>query len=99
MYIGVLLYSYYITITGWGVLLIYYDYGYSYELYYMEVEVPPCGPPNFQGTTEFSAAMVTLKWIEYGFGFIIIRSPYTPYSIYLRVTVIQQIQSLDHPGS
>ena len=28
--------------------------------------------------------IVPLKYIEYGFGYIIIRSPYTPYSIYLR---------------
>ena len=33
--------------------------------------------------------MVPLKQIEYGFGsiIIIIRSPYTPYSIYLRGTI------------
>ena len=32
-------------------------------------------------------AIVPLKKIEYGFGYIIIRSPYTPYSIYLRRTI------------
>ena len=31
--------------------------------------------------------MLPLKWIEYGFGYFIIRSPYTPHSIYLRGTV------------
>ena len=31
--------------------------------------------------------MVPLKKIEYGFGYIIVRSPYTAYSIYLRGTV------------
>ena len=31
--------------------------------------------------------IVPLKQIEYGFGYIIIRSSYTPYSIYLRETV------------
>ena len=30
--------------------------------------------------------IVPLKQTEYGFGYIIIRSPYTPYSIYLRGT-------------
>ena len=28
--------------------------------------------------------IVPLKEIEYGFGYIVIRSPYTPHSIYLR---------------
>ena len=31
--------------------------------------------------------IVPLKYIEYGFGYIIIRSPCTPYSIYLRGTI------------
>ena len=31
--------------------------------------------------------IVSLKKIEYAFGYIIIRSPYTPYSIYLRKTI------------
>ena len=31
--------------------------------------------------------IVPLKKIEYGFGYTIIRSPYTPYSIYLRGTI------------
>ena len=31
--------------------------------------------------------VVPLKYIEYGFGYILIRSSYTPYSIYLRGTV------------
>ena len=30
--------------------------------------------------------IVSLKWIEYGFGYSVIGSPYTPYSIYLRGT-------------
>ena len=29
--------------------------------------------------------IVPLKQIEYGFGYIIIRSPYTPFSIYLNL--------------
>ena len=33
------------------------------------------------------AAIVPLKQIESGFGYIIIRSPYTPYSTYLRGTI------------
>ena len=32
----------------------------------------------------FEIPRVPLKYTEYGFGHIIIRSPYTPYSIYLR---------------
>ena len=28
--------------------------------------------------------LVPLKYTEYGFGYSIIRSPYTPYSVYLR---------------
>ena len=32
-----------------------------------------------------------LKWIEYDFGSIIIRSPYTPYSIYLRGTIRSEV--------
>ena len=32
-------------------------------------------------------AVVPLKQIEHGFGYVIIRSPYTPYSIYLSGTV------------
>ena len=28
-----------------------------------------------------------LMWIERGFGYVIIRSPYTPYSIYVRRTI------------
>ena len=31
--------------------------------------------------------IVTFKWMESGFGYIIIRSPYTPYSIYSRGTI------------
>ena len=31
------------------------------------------------------------KWKEYGFGYIIIRSPYTPYSIYLRGTILELV--------
>ena len=31
--------------------------------------------------------MVTLKYIEDGFGYIIVRSPHTPYSFYLRGTI------------
>ena len=31
--------------------------------------------------------VVPLKRIEYGFGYIIVRSPYIPYSIYLRGTI------------
>ena len=31
--------------------------------------------------------IVPLKYIEYGFGYTIIRSPYTPCSIYLRGTM------------
>ena len=31
--------------------------------------------------------IVPLKYIEYGFGYITIRSPYTPYSIELRGTI------------
>ena len=31
--------------------------------------------------------IVPMMWIEYGFGYMIIRSPYTPYSIYLRGTI------------
>ena len=42
--------------------------------------------------------MVPLKQIEFGFGYILIRSPYTPYSIYLRGTIIPIPQS-PHPAS
>ena len=45
---------------------------------------------DFSGTTKGfgrGRAMVPLKLIEYGFGHIIIRYPYTPYSIYLRGTI------------
>ena len=31
--------------------------------------------------------IVPLKSIEYGFGYVLIRPPYTPYSIYLRGTI------------
>ena len=34
-----------------------------------------------------SYPIVPLKYIEYGFGYIIIRSPYTPYSVYLGGTI------------
>ena len=34
-----------------------------------------------------SGCIVPLKSIEYGFGYMIIRSPYTPYSIYFRGTI------------
>ena len=32
--------------------------------------------------------IVPLKYMEYGFGYIIVRSPYTRYSIYLRGTIL-----------
>ena len=32
-------------------------------------------------------ALVPLKYIEYGFGHVTLRSPYTPYPIYLRGTI------------
>ena len=38
-------------------------------------------------TSLLSPSIVPLKVIEYGFGKITIRSPYTPYSIYLRGTI------------
>ena len=41
---------------------------------------PGCHIPGFR-------YIVTLKYIEYGFGYIIMRSLYTPYSIYLRGTI------------
>ena len=31
--------------------------------------------------------IVPLKQMEYGFGYVIIRSPYIPYSVYLRWTI------------
>ena len=34
--------------------------------------------------TSYKQIIVSLKQIEYGFGYIIVRSPYTSYSIYLR---------------
>ena len=34
-------------------------------------------------------SIVLLKQIEYGFGYITLRSPHTPYSIYLRGTLTQ----------
>ena len=45
----------------------------------------PDGNPQAQ-QPQSNKSIVPLKWIEYGFGYIIIRSPYTPYSIYLRWT-------------
>ena len=39
------------------------------------------------GGWECLSFIVPLKSIEYGFGYIIIRSPYTLYSIYLRGTI------------
>ena len=33
-----------------------------------------------------------LKEIEHGFGYTIIRSPYTPYSIYLRETIAFRVE-------
>ena len=39
-----------------------------------------------------SEDIVPLKWIEYGFGYVIIRPPYTPYSIYLRGTICHVVQ-------
>ena len=38
-------------------------------------------PGNFNSSSP-------LKYIEYGFGYVTIRSPHTPYSIYLRGTII-----------
>ena len=38
---------------------------------------------------EAPVCIVPFKWIDCGVGYIIIRSPYTPYSIYLRGTVRQ----------
>ena len=35
----------------------------------------------------FQKTLVPLRYIEYGFGYIIIRSPHTTYSIYLRGTI------------
>ena len=42
------------------------------------------------------AHTVPLKSIEYGFGYIIIRSPYTPYSTYLRGDYILKKIELIH---
>ena len=36
---------------------------------------------------EFAGFIIPLEQIEYGFGLIIIRSPYTPYSMNLRGTI------------
>ena len=38
--------------------------------------------------------IVPLKYIEYGSGYIIIRSPYTPHSIYLRGTISPKPRTL-----
>ena len=37
-------------------------------------------------------------WIEYGFEYIIIRSPYTPYSVYLKGTIAFRVY-LDGQGN
>ena len=39
--------------------------------------------------------IVSLKKIEYGFGYIIIRSPYTLYSLYLRGTITPYPSTLE----
>ena len=32
--------------------------------------------------------IVPLRWIEYGSGYVVTRSPYTPYSVYVRGTKV-----------
>ena len=41
--------------------------------------------------------IVPLKYIEDGFGYLIARSPYTPYSIYFRGTIGLRVQGLGYP--
>ena len=38
---------------------------------------------HFNSLNPLNPSIVALKYIEYGFGYFIIRSPYSPYSIYL----------------
>ena len=44
--------------------------------------------PRSLGEVRPGGPKVPLKSIEYGFGYIVIRSPYNPYSIYLRGTKV-----------
>ena len=46
---------------------------------------------------DFQESIVPLNQIEYGFGYIIIRSPYFPYSIYLRGTIYSHGISQEFP--
>ena len=43
-------------------------------------------------------AIAPLKQIEYGFGYVIIRCPYTPYSIYLRRTIYELTRGIAGGG-
>ena len=49
-------------------------------------------------TAQGLGVMVPLKWIEYGFGYRLIRSPHTSYHIYLRGT-ISMMSSSDMPAN
>ena len=61
---------------------------FGYSTYKMPMDITHL-QVGFSGRVPLSydSCIVPLKQIEYGFGHIITRSPYTPYSIYLRGTV------------
>ena len=58
------------------------------------------GKHGRQGLTNYcrgqSLRIVPLKEIEYGFGYAVTRSPYTPYSIYLTGTIQWMEEILHH---
>ena len=76
--------------TPWDTLDIRFspDQGYIFEavlLLSCPPEHPRALPQN--SPSKDSKFIVPRKLIEYGFGYIILRSPYIPYSIYSRGTV------------
>ena len=62
--------------------LVIYDFRYKQSVMVLaSLALPKLHTPN---------CIVPLQYIEHGFGYTILRSPYTPYSIYLRGTIYSQ---------
>ena len=51
-----------------------------------------------ESITSNHRSIIPLKSIEYSFGHVIKRSPYTPYSIYLRGTIIGVVGRIEIVG-
>ena len=65
---------------------------------YVPLHYTPAG--TFKSTKRESYThIVPLELIDHGFGYIIIRSPYTPYSIYLRGTLLIYLWPFQFPQS